>query len=84
MRLIKAIATLERRMNYLLDTIKVDGSNAFGRAMQEIAALNIATKVMIKVDADARESGDAINVDFYNEALTDLIAAQKALNNEKM
>ena len=52
--------------------------------MQEIAALNIATKVMIKVDADARESGDAINVDFYNEALTDLIAAQKALNNEKM
>lgn len=71
-------------MNYLLDTIKVDGSNAFGRAMQEIAALNIATKVMRKVDADARESGDMLNVDFYHEAIADLAAAQKALNNEKM
>ena len=84
MRLIKAIATLERRMNYLLDTIKVDGSNGFHRAMQEIAALNIATKVMRKVDTDARESGDMLNVDFYNEAIADLMAAQKVMNNEKM
>lgn len=84
MRLIKAINTLERRMNYLLDTLKTDGSNGMHRALQEITALNVATKVMRKVDAEVRESGEMLNLDFYNEALADIFAAQKVLQNEEM
>jgi len=84
MRLTKAIDTLERRMNYLLDTLKIDGSNGMHRALQEITALNIATKVVRKVDTEVRESGEILNLDFYNEALADIFAAQKVLQNEEM